>query len=44
MIKNEKNVINNKINIIDKRIEEIKENENENRSISKYQKKNIRKI
>ena len=42
MIKNEKNVINKKINIIDKRIEEIKENEN--RSISKYQKKNIRKI
>ena len=41
MIKNEKNVINNKINIIDKRIEEIKENEN--RSIAKYQKKILEK-
>ena len=41
IIKNEKNVINNKINFIDKKIEEIKENEN--KSITKYQKKILEK-
>ena len=41
MIKNEKKVINNKINMIDKRIEEIKGNENI--SITKYQKKILKK-
>jgi len=41
MIKNEKNKINNKIILIDKKIEEIKENEN--KSIAKYQKKILEK-
>ena len=41
MIKNEKNKINNKIILIDKKIEEIKENGN--KSIAKYQKKILEK-